>query len=275
MLESFPDQLGKHMQIHELTRPRKITEASLAGAAGGTWELAKGIGRQMASQAITKATGMPDTRPAATSSGNRAATAGQYSQQQAQPFATQIQKAWTQMVQAQLQSSGAANLAQIDPADTEKLKTQLTTLVNQMITANSYSKATYDTLAANVAADNTEAQEKANIVSDTITKAVNDIWTATSTSKPENNAAATEKMFLTLAQNGILPAQNLLKFNPRSGTVSNNATAATASAPLTPGAKNLADALKIDMDSLPAAQAQAQANPDEAMQQFKELMDLK
>ena len=45
MLESFPDQLGKHMQIHELTH-RKITEASLAGAAGGTWELAKGIKEQ-------------------------------------------------------------------------------------------------------------------------------------------------------------------------------------------------------------------------------------
>jgi hypothetical protein len=29
------------------------------------------------------------------------------------------------------------------------------------------------------------------------------------------------------------------------------------------------------MDSLPAARAQAQANPDEAVKQFRELMDLK
>jgi hypothetical protein len=269
MLESFPDQLGKHMQIHELTRGRPVQEASLAG-------FAKGISNsQLASQLITKATGMPDTRPAATASGNRATTAGQYSQQQAQPFAMQIQKAWAQMVQAQLQASGAANLAQIDPADNEKLKTQLTTMINKMITANSYGNATYDTLAANVAADNPEAQEKANIVSDTITKAVNDIWTATSTPTSANNAAATAKMFLTLSQNGILPAQQLLKFSPRSGASSNNATAAATSAPLTPGAKNLADALKIDMDSLPAARAQAQANPDEAVKQFRELMDLK
>ena len=269
MLESFPDQLGKHMQIHELTRGRPVQEASLAG-------FAKGISNsQLASQLIAKATGMPDTRPAATASGNRATTAGQYSQQEAQPFAMQIQKAWAQMVQAQLQASGAANLAQIDPADNEKLKTQLTTMINKMITANSYSNVTYDTLAANVAANDTEAQEKANIVSDTITKAVNDIWTATSTPTTANNAAATAKMFLTLAQNGILPAQHLLKFNPRSGTSSNNATAPTASAPLTPGAKNLADALKIDMDSLSAAQAQAQANPKEAMQQFQDLMGIK
>ena len=148
-------------------------------------------------------------------------------------------------------------------------------MVNNMITGNSYSKATYDTLAANVAADNPEVQQQASMISDTITKAVNDIWTATSTSKPENNAAATEKMFLTLAQSGILPAQQLLKFSPRSGASSNNATAAATSAPLTPGAKNLADALKIDMDSLSAARAQAQANPDEAVKQFRELMDLK
>ena len=263
------------MQIHELTRGKPVQEASLAGFAGGAGALAKGVAGQMASQFITKATGMPDARPAATSSGNSAATAGQYSQQEAQPFATQIQKAWAQMVQAQLQASGAANLAQIDPADNEKLKTQLTAMINKMITANSYRNVTYDTLAANVAANDTEAQEKANIVSDTITKAVNDIWTATSTPTTANNAAATAKMFLTLAQNGILPAQHLLKFNPRSGTSSNNATAPTASAPLTPGAKNLADALKIDMDSLPAARAQAQANPDEAVKQFRELMDLK
>ena len=263
------------MQIHELTRG-KITEASLAGAAGGAWGLAKGIAGQLASKAITKATGMPDARPAATSSGNRAATAGQYSQQQAQPFAMQIQKAWAQMVQAQLQAKGAANLAQIDPADNEKLKTQLTTMVNNMITGNSYSKATYDTLEANVAADNPEVQQQASMISDTITKAVNDIWSATtSTPTSANNAAATAKMFLTLAQSGILPAQQLLKFSPRSGASSNNATAAATSAPLTPGAKNLADALKIDMDSLSAARAQAQANPDEAVKQFRELMDLK
>ena len=275
MLESFPDQLGKHMQIHELTRGRSVQEASLSGAAGGAWALAKGVASKVASQAIEKATGMPDARPAATSSGNSAATAGQYSLQQAQPFATQLQKAWTQMVQAQLQASGAANLAQIDPADNEKLKTQLTTMVNKMITANSYSNVTYDTLAANVAADNTEAQEKANIVSDTITKAINDIWTATSTPTPANNAAAIAKMFLTLAQNGLLPAQHLLKFNPKSGPVSNDATAPTASTPLTSGAQQLVKALKIDMASLSAAQAQAQANPKEAIQQFQDLMGIK
>lgn len=269
MLESFPDQLGKHMQIHELTHRRPVQEASLGG-------FVKGISNsQLASQLITKATGMPDTRPAATSSGNRADAAGQYTQQQAQPLAIQIQKAWAQMVQAQLQSSGATNLAQIDPADNDKLKTQLTDLVNKMITANTYSNVTYDTLAANVSTDDQEAQQAANMTSDTITKAVNDIWAATATPTLATNANITAKMFLTLAQSGILPAQHLLKFYPRSGASSNDATAPTASTPLTSGAQQLVKALKIDMASLPAAQAQAQANPKEAMQQFQDLMGIK
>lgn len=274
MLESFPDQLGKHMQIHELTRRKLVQEASLGGAAGGAWALAKGVASKVASQAITKATGMPDDRPAASSSGNSADAAGVYTQQQAQPLAMQIQKAWAEMVQAQLKSAGATTLAQIDPADSGQLKTQLTKLVNSMINANSYSGPTYDNLAASVATDDPAVPQAAKMTSDTITKAINDIWAATATPTTTSNATATAKMFLTLAQSGILPAQHLLKFYPKSGTISNDATTAK-SAPIPPGGQKLAKALKADMASLPAAQALAQANPDEAIKQFRELMGLK
>jgi hypothetical protein len=265
------------MQIHELTRGKPVQEASVKGAVGGLGAVVGTTLGKAVVQGLAAGSGMDANVIAPgglSSNGDRAGTAGQYTQQQAQPFATQIQKAWTEMVQAQLKNSGATNLAQIDSADNDKLKTQLTAMINDMINANSYGGSSYENLASNIAADNPEAQQAAKMVSVTITKAINDIFTATLSPTAANNAAATSKMFLTLAQSGILPAQHLLKFYPRSGAASNSATAAK-SAPLTPGAQKLATALKADMASLPAAQANAQANPTAAIIQFKELMGLK
>lgn len=265
------------MQIHELTRRRPVQEASLGGAVGGLGAVVGSTLGKAVVQGLAAGSGISADIIAPgglSSTGDRAATAGQYTAQQAQPFAMQIQKAWTEMVQSQLKNSGATNLAQIDSADNAKLKTQLTAMVNNMINANSYGGSGYENLAANVAADNPEAQQAAKITSGTIAKAINDIFTATASPTAATNAAATSKMFLTLAQNGILPAQHLLKFYPRTGAASNSSTAAK-SAPITPGAQKLATALKADMASLPAAQAKAQANPTEAMQQFRELMGIK
>lgn len=265
------------MQIHELTRRRPVQEASLKGFAGGLGSVIGSTLSKIGTQGLAAASGIDANVIAPgglSANGDRAGTASQYTVQQAQPFATQIQKAWTEMVQTQLKNSGATNLAQIDSADNDKLKIQLTAMVNDMINANSYGGSGYENLAANVAADNPEAQQAAKITSGTVTKAINDIYTATASPTAATNAAATTKMFLTLAQNGILPAQHLLKFYPRSGAASNSATSAKSAA-LTPGAKQLAKALKADMASLPAAQAKAQANPTEAMQQFRELMGIK
>ena len=265
------------MQIHELTRRRPVQEASLGGAALGLGHVVGSTLGKAVVQGLAAGSGISADIIAPggmSSNGDRASTAGQYTQQQAQPFATQIQQAWAQMVQVQLKNSNATTLAQIDSADNDKLKTQLATMVNNMINANSYGGSSYENLAANVAADNPEAQQAAKMVSGTITKAINDIFTATLSPTAANNAAATSKMFLTLAQSGILPAQHLLKFYPQSGTASNSSTAPT-SAPLTPRAKKLATSLKVDMASLPALRAKAQANPTEAMQQFRELMGIK
>jgi hypothetical protein len=318
MLESFPDQLGKHMQIHELTR-RKVTEASptagfnagnimktMPGAttpaaapaasaapagtaaqtstavkpgiastakavAGGIGAVGLGLGKAVFDKALT-ATGMTPG-DGVTSSGDAAATAGKYSQQQAQPLAIQTQKAWTQMVQAHLQAAGAAGLAQISPAENAQLKTQLSKMINDMITAGSYTSASYDTLAANVGAD-PSAQTSAQNATATIKKIIDDIYNSTVNPTTNNNAAAMSNMFLTLAQSGILPAQHLLKFYPKSGASSNSAANPTA-APLTTGAQQLAKSLRADMASLPAAQTRAQADPAAAIAQFKELMGLK
>jgi len=264
------------MQIHELTRRRPVQEASLGGAVGGLGAVVGSTLGKAVVQGLAAGSGISAdiiSPGGLSSNGDRAGAAGKYTAQQAQPFAMQIQKAWAQMVQGQLKNSGATTLAQMDPADNDKLKTQLTAMVNDMINANSYGGSGYENLAANVAAD-PEAQQAAKITSGTIAKAINDIFTATASPTAATNAAATSKMFLTLAQNGILPAQHLLKFYPRSGAASNNATAAK-SASITPGAQKLATALKADMASLPAAQARAQANPTEAMQQFRELMGIK
>jgi hypothetical protein len=318
MLESFPDQLGKHMQIHELTR-RKVTEASpTAGfnagnimktmpgattpaaapaasaapagmaaqtstavkpgiastakaAAGGIGAVVGGLGKAVFDKALT-ATGMTPG-DGVTSSGDAAATAGKYSQQQAQPLAIQTQKAWTQMVQAHLQAAGAAGLAQISPAENAQLKTQLSKMINDMITAGSYTSASYDTLAANIGAD-PSAQTSAQNATATVKKMIDDIYNSTVNPTTNNNATAMSNMFLTLAQSGILPAQHLLKFYPKSGASSNSAANSTA-APLTTGAQQLAKSLRADMASLPAAQARAQADPAAAMAQFKELMGIK
>lgn len=261
------------MQIHELTRRKSVQEASLTGFAGGLGSVIGSTLSKIGTQGLAAASGIPDSGSTVSANGNSANAAGQYTQQQAQPFAMQIQKAWTEMVQGQLKSAGATNLAQIDPADNDQLKTQLSTLVNNMISANTYGGPTYDNLAASVA-DDPVAQQAAKMTSATISKTINDIWTATSSPTAASNAAATAKMFLTLAQSGILPAQHLLRFYPKSGAASNSATTAKSAA-LTPGAKKLATSLKADMTSLPAAQAQAQANPDAAITQFKELMGLK
>ena len=43
MLASSRVQLGKPMQIHELTRPRRVTETSVGGALGGTAAVAGGV----------------------------------------------------------------------------------------------------------------------------------------------------------------------------------------------------------------------------------------
>lgn len=265
------------MQIHELTRRRPVQEASLGRIAGGLGAAAVTTAGKAVVQGLAAGSGMDANVIAPgglSSNGDRAGTAGKYSAQQAQPFATQIQKAWAQMVQVQLKNSGATTLAQIDSADQEKLKTQLTAMVNDMITANFYGGSGYENLASNVAAD-PAAQQAAKITSGTIAKAINDIFTATASPTAATNAAATAKMFLTLAQNGILPAQHLLKFYPKSGAASNSSTAAAGSASLTPEAKKLATSLKIDMATLPAIQKKAQANPAAAITQFKELMGIK
>ena len=272
------------MQIHELTRRRPVQEASLGGAIGGLGRIAGGLGAAAVTtagkavvQGLAAGSGIDANVIAPgglSSNGDRAGTAGKYTAQQAQPFATQIQKAWAQMVQVELKNSGATTLAQIDSAGNEKLKTQLTAMVNDMINANSYGGSGYENLASNVAAE-PRIQQAAKITSGTIAKAINDIFTATASPTAANNAAATAKMFLTLAQNGILPAQHLLKFYPKAGAASNSSTAAAGSEPLTPGAQKLARTLKIDMASLPAVQAKAQANPTEATQQFKELLGIK
>lgn len=246
--------------------------ASTAKAvAGGIGAVVGGLGKAVFDKALT-ATGMTPG-DGVTSSGDAAATAGKYSQQQAQPLAIQTQKAWTQMVQAHLQAAGAAGLAQISPAENAQLKTQLSKMINDMITAGSYTSASYDTLAANVGAD-PSAQTSAQNATATVKKMIDDIYNGTVNPPTNNNATAMSNMFLTLAQSGILPAQHLLKFYPKSGASSNSAAAPTA-APLTTRAQQLAKSLRVDMASLPAVQARAQADPAAAIAQFKELMGLK
>ena len=257
MLESFPDQLGKHMQIHELTRRKLVREASVVGS----------IASNIATQAINKV--LPGVNAAAgtvTSGGNAASTAGKFSQEMAKPLALQLQSAWTQMVQSKLKDSGVTSLSQItNPTEAAQLKPRLAQLINKMVGGSGYSQVNYMQLPGLVQKD-PATQETAFTAVETITQMIDEIYKETLT---PSGAAALTNSFLTLTQTGVLPAQQLLQFNRL--TDPNQPAAPTSS----PAAKELAKELGIDAAGLAAAQASARKDPAKALQAYKELMNIR
>ena len=120
MLESFPDPLGKPMQIHEITR-RTVTEAGLMGQIGSN--AAAGLANKLlpGSAPADRLVGTP------TSGGLRQAAAGQMNKTLLAPLAKEMQKRWAQTVQQLLiksvdKTTGApvTSAAQIDRAALEK-----------------------------------------------------------------------------------------------------------------------------------------------------------
>lgn len=235
MLESFPDQLGKHMQIHELTRPRKITEQGfLGGLAAGLQSAASKVGVQ--GPAATNAPGPDLTGPKMNRA--QALAAGQRTAATLMPI---MQKDWSKAVQtAMAQSIDPAtqapptSAAQLTSGEQARLKAELVAMVNRAIAPQG--SFNYTRLADNIGdATTPEGQTtKATAMQaiEDIGQAINTIFNATLDSKINPKEA-----WLQLTRDGIAPAQGIQSFD--SNSTSGEIRMSTA-------AKKLSQMLKLD-----------------------------
>jgi len=234
MLESFPDQLGKHMQIHELTRPRKITEQGfLGGLASGLQSAASKVGVQ--GPAATNTPGPDLTGPKMNRA--QALAAGQRTAATLMPI---MQKDWSKAVQtAMAQSIDPAtqapptSAAQLTSGEQARLKAELVAMVNRAIAPGSFS---YTRLADNIGdATTPEGQTtKATAMQaiEDIGQAIDTIFNATL--DPKIN---TKEAWLQLTRDGIAPAQGIQSFD------SNSTSGAIR---MSTAAKELANQIKLD-----------------------------
>ena len=129
MLESFPDPLGKPMQIHEITR-KPIKEGVVSGLTNMAWKAA-GVANPLDQ----------NLEPGTPVAGNmRQGAAGEVSKTLLAPLAKEMQKRWAQTVQQLMLKSDdpktknpVTSAAQIDQAALEK---ELYQFVNQLAGVN-------------------------------------------------------------------------------------------------------------------------------------------
>ena len=127
MLESFPDPLGKPMQIHEITR-KAVAEGIVSGLTNMAWKAA-GVANPLDS--------LDQTRLGPKVAGNmRQGAAGEVSKTLLAPLAKEMQKRWAQNVQQLMLKSDdpktndpVTSAAQIDRGVLEK---ELYQFVNQL-----------------------------------------------------------------------------------------------------------------------------------------------
>ena len=127
MLESFPDPLGKPMQIHEITR-KAVAEGIVSGLTNMAWKAA-GVANPLDS--------LDQTRLGPKVAGNmRQGAAGEMSKTLLAPLAKEMQKRWAQTVQQLMLKSDdpktndpVTSAAQIDRGVLEK---ELYQFVNQL-----------------------------------------------------------------------------------------------------------------------------------------------
>jgi hypothetical protein len=235
MLESFPDQLGKHMQIHELTRPRKITEQGfLGGLASGLQSAAAKVGIQ--GPAATNTPGPDLTGP--TMNRAQALAAGQKIANTLMPI---MQKDWAKAVQtAMAQSTDPAtqapptSAAQLTSGEQARLKAALVNMVNRAIEPRG--SFDYTRLADNIGdATTPEGQTtKATAMQaiEDIGQAIDTIFNATLDPRVNPKEAWTQ-----LTRDGIAPAQGIKSFDSNS----------TGSAlRMSVAAKKLTDQMRLD-----------------------------
>lgn len=198
------------MQIHELTRPRKVNEVlGAVGAALG------GIAKQVGTQAINKAVGTDVTSQDGPAQSREQGFQNLVNSPAAKTLATTMQTAWQETVQNFLanskDSSGnpPTSLSQVTQPSITTLKTNLEDLVNKMLGRQG---ANYKNVATYINDPNQKdyAQE---IIAD-IDKFVDTIYDAT---LRNTDSKAMTSFFTELVGMGILPVQNMLAYDTKRG----------------------------------------------------------
>ena len=204
------------MQIHELTRPRKVNEASVAGALGGAGAVLGGIAKQVGNQLMTKALGADVTPQYGPAQSREQGFASMVNSPAAKTLATSMQTAWQQTAQNFMANSKDAkgnppiSLDKVTQPSIATLKANLEDLVNKMIGRGG---ANYKTLANNIA--NPTQKLMAEKIVAAIDKSVDAIYTAT---LQNTDPGVTANLFTQLVGLGILPAQNILAYDMGRGT---------------------------------------------------------
>jgi hypothetical protein len=199
------------MQIHELTRPRRVTEASVGGALGGTAAVAGGaasaLGKGLMSRAFGGADVMSKTGDAMSREQGLQDIANSPA---AKTLALTMQKAWVQTIKqflAQAKDSAgipATKLSDVTTPSVATLRDDLTLMVNKMIGSD------YKTIVSGTT-DPVQKDYLTKIVNK-ITADMEAIYTAELTATDPNARAG---LFTNLTQ-GVLLAQNAGAYNNRS-----------------------------------------------------------
>jgi hypothetical protein len=199
------------MQIHELTRPRKINEQGfLGGLASGLQSAASKVGVQ--GPAATNTPGPDLTGPKMNRA--QALAAGQKTAQSLMPVMT---KAWAKAVQTAMSQSvdpatkaPPTSVARLTSGEQARLKTELINMVNNAIDDNS--SFDYTRLADNIGDTTTpEGQtQKATAMQaiEDIDQAIDAIFKATLDPNTDSSMA-----WLRLTRDGIAPAQGIMAFD--------------------------------------------------------------
>ncbi len=188
------------MQIHELTRPRKVNE---------------GFGSALANQMISKALGgvnpLDQSGPAQS---REQGFASMVNSPAAKTLATTMQAAWAQTVKNFLanakdsQGNPATSLQGVTQPSVEALKNELHLLINRMIGGQRRGNMEYTTLANNVG-DPVAKQGVQEIVA-RINEYLETIYKATVQGV---NPKALVNDWIKLVGDGILPAQNAMAYD--------------------------------------------------------------
>ena len=233
MLESFPDQLGKHMQIHELTRPKKITEEGFLGG------VASGLGTALGKLGILGPAATPQdqfTGPSVNRA--QALAAGQKAAQLLMPV---MMKDWAKAVQAAMtQSTDPATNApptsagRLTSGEQSRLKAELVAMVNRAIEPRG--QFDYTRMADNIGDDTTpegqttKAQARKTV--EYINRAVDAIFNSALDPKADPSTAWQQ-----LVKDGIAPAQGIQAFDRNSSG---------SAIRISSQAKELANRIKLD-----------------------------
>ena len=231
MLASSRVQLGEQMQIHELTRPRKVNEVlGAVGAALG------GIAKQVGKQAINKAVGVDVTSQDGPTQDREQGFKSMVNSSAAKTLATTMQTAWAQTVQNFLANSKDSmgnpptSVKAVTSPSIDALKNQLRALVNKMIDGRT-SSFDYSNMANNIGDPVAKAGSQ-EIIS-RINEYIESIFDATVQGVDPKTMS---NSWLKLVGDGILPAQNARAYDSKSGSVIT----------MSPAATKIADSLRLD-----------------------------